>query len=152
MTLSGSPEFKVSKENVHICFNVINESSSQISLLQSLSRNIEWTVECNVQIDHIGKFSVRWQYLNFPSFTCFTCKLYTIWNSESHKYSAANTYLRHLKNHTFTFDKQIFSQVTLYIKWIFASEYGKTNKKFYVSYFDFSKFWTQSIQKQANLI
>lgn len=61
MTLSGRAEFKVSKENVYICFNVINENS-QIPLLQSLIRNIEWTVECNVQIDHIGKCSVRSQF------------------------------------------------------------------------------------------
>lgn len=35
-------------------------------------------------------------------------------------------HLRHLKCHTNVFGKQLFSQVMLYIKWIFTSECGKT--------------------------
>ena len=78
MTLPARAEPKVSKGNNPICFNVINENCPQVSPLQSLCRNIEWTAECNVQIDHICLFPVRLQYLNFPNFNCFTCTFYKI--------------------------------------------------------------------------
>ena len=134
MTLSARAESKVSKGNNSICFNVINENS-QTSLLQSLGRNIEWTAESNVQIDHIGLFPGRSQYLNFPNFNCFTCTFYKIWNSKSHKYSAAKTHLRHLKcthlflTNDFFFISDVIDQMNIYIRLC-----KNINNKFHVSY------------------